>query len=284
MAGLNQLAGWRRAPCDGGMVAYSPDRATRIRIRPRVAVASSPRQLVARLIAEMYGPTARAVHAPTVRQVTCEGELAALASAELVASGRPAGCSVAIAGDEPCLCIDVVGADHRRHASELLDSVALGLGVSRQRWFVYAPPAGWLGLRRAGSTVWLHPAYPKVPARITVFDARAIAATPSERLDRFLFARMSEGFTALEPLRIEDTTSTAGLSGRLRIATGTSDGERRLLRIASVHSDDRFSYIAHLDGPDDPALEQQFRAVVASFEPLPCPTSVQEGPPEGART
>lgn len=272
MAGVSVLADWQRAPCEDGIVLSSPDGSARIRIRPRVAAPSTVRHLLDRVIAEISGAT-DARHAPPTRRITQEGELAVIASAEL--TDRRTGCTVAIVGDEPCLCIEAAGAHHRELVSILVDSVALGLGPWRRRWFEYTPPAGWFGLRRAGHSVWLHPSFPRVGARITVFDARVVAATAAERLDRFLFARMSEGFTAVEPLCIEGVTSRAGLFGRLRIAVGTLDGARRMLRIASVHTDDRFSYIANLEAPDDRAIEQQFRDVLASFSPLPRPSAGQ---------
>lgn len=247
----------------------SPDGAIRIRIRPRLASPVSPRTLVERTIDTAFGTAATVTHAPVTQLVTSEGELAALASAQVNATAHATGVSVGIVGDEPCLAIEVLGAAHREYAVLLIRSLGLGLEAIRRRWFQYAPPPGWLGTRRDRATIWLHPAYPRTPTRVTVFDARPHTDAATEQLHRFLFLRLPDGLRPLGPLEVEDVTSDHGLAGRTRRVVGTLAGADRTLRMASVHADDRFAYTATIEGQDDPAVERTFRTLIASFHGVP---------------
>lgn len=261
------LTSWARHSCRDGVVLRAPGGETWLRIRPRVVSPVTPFALVHRRIAAAFPRGASVAHAPVARMITHEGELAVLASAHVATATRTTGISVGVVGDAPCLCIEVFGAEHRAYAASLIRSLGLGLGAIRRRWFEYAPPAGWLGVRRDHATLWLHPAYPRLPGRITVFDARPHTDLATEELHRAVFLRLPDGLASIQPLEVEDVTSDHGLVGRLRRVIGSLDGHP-CVRMASVHMDDRFSYVANVDGPDEASLEQTFRTMLASFRPV----------------
>ena len=261
---VDAFDGWRRSPCAGGVVL--DDGSIRIRIRPRLGRVLHPRVVARQVLAGQ--PAGAIAFEPVEELLTTEGELAVVATARQ----GDCECSVAVAGDEPALCIDAVGEPGRARelVRSLVSAVGLALGATRRRWFRYDPPAEWFGVRRHASTVWLHPAYPRSPAIARVFDARPFCTTVVERWDRFLYLRMDDRFVAHTAPVASTFRAATGLEGRLRTVEGTRPGcAGSWVRIAAVTADDRFAYLASFEGPDHPATRTMFQQLVDSFQPVP---------------
>jgi hypothetical protein len=250
---LALLAGWTRAPRAGGAVLAGP-RAEVIEIRNGVRPIPSLRSLA--------GADAR-----IERLTTLEGEAAALAVGERSA--------IAIAvGDDCATVIRGSGGDEvARSVRELAIHTYLGLGELRRRRYVYAPPAGWLGLAQHHAARWLHPRFPPVPHTLTVFDARPAIGTASELVDALLVTSTTHGRRVEAPHPLAATRTPGGLGGayaridlRDRGAPASIPRERSIIRCHL--RDERFAYVVELAGPsasiaaDLPVLE----AVVASIE------------------
>ena len=258
---VTRIAGWRRSPCAGGVVLVAPDGEGRLRIRPREHQPRRLREIVAEVASEV--PHARLELARLERFATSEAELAALAIAKLHGADRPVHAAVAIVGDRPFACFDALGDENLcEMVRALADELGAGLGARRRRWFLYDPPTGWFGVRRGERTMWLHPAYPRVAAVATVFDARVFRNDRLEQLDRELFLRIGGTFT---PIADEDrlVENHHQLTGRLRIVHGATS-----TRAVAALADDRFAYFAHLQAPDAADLDV-FHELIASFQPLP---------------
>jgi len=261
------VTAWTRTPSEHGVVLRAGD--SWIRIRPRVYELIGVRALVDATIATLDAPSS-IVHEPPRELITDEGELAAVGGARCISHRRDLECTVAIVGAEPALCIEALGepALARDHALALTRELGLGLGGSRRRWFVYDPPADWFGVRRYGATVWLHPDHPRVPAIAHVFDARPFLAGDADRFDRFVLLSMGDDFVARGDSTVTELRSAYGVEGRQRIVEGTRRG-RELVRMAVACADDRFAYMAHFEGTNDPAVIDAVRRMFDSFRPLP---------------
>lgn len=258
---------WTRTPDDHGVVLRAGD--SWIRIRPRVHALIGVRALVDATLATLDAPSS-IVHEPQRALITGEGELAVVGGARCISRGRDLECTVAIVGAEPALCIEALGEPGlaREHALALTSELGLGLGGLRRRWFRYEPPAVWFGVRRSSATVWLHPEHPRVPAIAHVFDARPGLASDADELDRFVLLSMPEDFVARGDSTVTELPSAFGLEGRQRMVQGTRRG-RELVRLAVACADDRFTYLAHFEGANEPALIQSVRRMFESFQPLP---------------
>lgn len=256
---LSVLDGWTRSHVADGVRLVDPDGARSIRLWPRHPLVP-PRSLVRDVGAAVFGASTHLDHEAIARVVTDEGELALVASA--TARSSPRGCSVSLCGDQPCLRIDVVGADHRALAMTLARSLGLGLGRDRRRWYPYEPPRGWYGVRRGASTLWLHPHYPRVPAQITMLDARRFVIGATTRLDRWLHARPDARPAPVEHDVREDLDSVRGLRGRARTLHGAATSAS-----AVALADTRYLYLAHFTGPGTEL--STFRSVVSSVDPVP---------------
>jgi len=261
------VTAWTRTASEHGVVLRAGD--SWIRIRPRVHELIGVRALVDATLATLEAPSS-IVHEPPRELITDEGELAAVGGARCISHRRELECTVAIVGAGPALCIEALGepALARDHALALTRELGLGLGGARRRWFRYDPPAGWFGVRRYGATVWLHPDHPRVPAIAYVFDARPFLAGDAERFDQRVLLAMGENFVARGESTACELRSAHGLEGWQRILEGARGG-RELVRIAVACADDRFAYMAHFEGANDPALIETVRRMFDSFRPLP---------------
>jgi len=260
------VTSWTRTASDHGVVLRAGD--SWIRIRPRVHALIGVRALVDATLAALDAPSA-IVHEPQRELITPEGELAAVGGARCVSHGRELECTVAIVGAEPALCVEALGEPGlaREHAIALISELGLGLGESRRRWFRYDPPESWFGVRRSGATVWLHPEHPRVPAIAHVFDARPGLAGDADRFDRFVLFAMPDDFVE-SGSTITERRTAFGLEGRQRMVQGVRSG-RELVRLAVACADDRFSYLAHFEGTNDPAVIDAVCRMFDSFRPLP---------------
>jgi hypothetical protein len=263
--GIDALAGWRRERCAPGVAWTAPD-GTEVCLRVRTSWLSIARALDAvidRVIVRLGGAP-RVDREPIARLVTREGELGAIASA-VVATPRPIHVAVAIAGTDVAGCVEGLGPSPvRGRVAELIHGLGLGFGEQRRRPFVYAPPRRWIGLRRHAATSWLHPMYPRVPARMTLFDARPFVGAASERLERLLFMEATGALRDGVPEPAEDLAIAAGMPARLRRIIGA-----HAMRCAASAADDRYLYAGHYEGPAEHA--SMFLETFASLEPLPIP-------------
>ena len=236
---IEMLGTWSRSPCDNGVLLTAHDRDAWIRIRPR---------MTGRL-ADLGAPR----RATTEYLVSDHGEhIFIAATADRV---------IAVAGDDPWLCIDGHGDVHALvHAA--IRQLPTGLGRDRQRRFLYDPPRGWLGLRRDTRAIWLHPAYPRNSARLTVFDARPFRSSVADKLDRLLFVRADDELAMPHDEEVETVHAREGLEGRMRVVRGSDR-----VRVVAAFHDDSHAYYALLEAPAEHI--ETFRVLIASFLPLP---------------
>jgi hypothetical protein len=226
----------------------------RLRIRPRVARARPPIELVEESVLE-HGARIRERATP-IELTTPEGERAQIAWASLD-GGRT--CAAAVVAN--VMTIDAITDDALTLVEQLVRDLGVGLGERRHRDFVYVAPQGWSRVDHVGATEWRHHT-----STATVYRARPFTATSAERFHRELFVQLPRGFRTRQVLPIEDVTSTAGLVGRLRSESGQRRGVDAI-RMAASFGDDRFLYLAHFEGDVRDALA--FRALIATFEPIP---------------
>jgi hypothetical protein len=253
---IDELATWTCEPCIDGFAFRSPS--MHVQIRPRVHAWSRVDDLL-----DTIANTSRATRNPITQLRTREGEPAFVASAE-VADGHV---SVAIAGGEPFAHVIAIGVSSTHALTvAIVRDLALGLGSVRTRPFVYTPPPRWLGLRRERRTIWLHPAYPSIRARITMFDARPFRDTRDEQLARKLTMELHGTLQAARVSPPEDLALDAGLAARMLLVEGNLEG-REVVRCAASAADDRFMYAGHFEGPRD--VMPAFREAFASLQPLP---------------
>lgn len=248
------LRRWRRTRLPDSVILRAPDGIGQVRIRPRFDGDYSD-VLVGR---------------DRIKLVTDEGELACAAVSRL--EGRVV--VTAVAGGDPLFCIDAIGVDPSI-VVELIRRCGSGLGPHRRRMFEYTPPTGWHGIRRESESRWLHPDYPRLRSIITVFDARPMTDTPSERRDRLLYTRMDDDRaieTSQEPKSIE---SSYDLHGRIRSARAVDTDGDPLTRRAAAFCDRRYLYQASQEAPtDDFGSLRTFDTLLRSFRPLPQPTTL----------
>lgn len=248
------FATWTRECCAGGIVLVGPE-GERVRIRPHVDPPPDVRELVNEVATE-NGSRIRE-HGTPIEMRTTEGEIARIAWATL----DERMCAAAVIAET--MCIDAIAPDALAIVELLARELGVGLGERRRRSFSYDAPAAWVRTDAAFATVWRQP---ETGSIATIFLARPFTATEAERLHRDLFTRMPAGFRSRRVWPVEDVTSTAGLTGRLRIESGHRCGIEAM-RVAASFGDDRFLYLAHFEGAD---LDTEvFRALVVSFHPVP---------------
>lgn len=270
------LAGWSRRLAVGGVVLVPPDApAARglIRIHDR-----EPRRPLAAIVARL-GSGGAAGSDFTLSDgphplVTHEGEHAAFVECRLRGAAAEVQRSVGIVmGDEHFAIIDGRVDDPARFQRfhdvvlALTWSYSLGLGTNRWRPFHYQPPAGWRGLGRVRSEVWLAPSFPRRRGTITVFHARPLTASATARQHRALY---------------EDLTSEVRREGEARPAAPSRHGLTGLtadlrgddVAITNVaFEDDRYVYLLRMEADEasDVETRRAFAEVAASARPIPRP-------------
>jgi hypothetical protein len=266
------IAGWRRewtsagfdlAPRDaedGALVQVKQEQPLR-RFRAAVdASAARARRLGYRVVSE----------GPLERFATCEGEDAGQVSLTLEApDGGTAERTLAIVvGDDSCWLLEGTAARARRVVRLLAELAFLGKGELRQRRYGYQPPSGWALVPHPQCGFLLHPLYPRVPARMLIFDARPRASGAPEELDRLLAIERpapSRDADELEPV------SGASLSGHLYQRPVATSGVGPSLDLwDAVLYDERFVYRCQLEAPRDATSALvAFRALLRSISPVP---------------
>lgn len=112
---------------------------------------------------------------PPVLEITDEGEHAAIATATTPEFQHTL---AVVFGDDHYTRIDSVVRDPAQLPKfaacirELMLSTTLGLGVGRWRRFYFEPPAGWMGVARPRSSLWIAPECARQHQVMRVFDAR----------------------------------------------------------------------------------------------------------------
>jgi len=261
---LAALAGWNRRWLADGIVLAPPKRDGE-----RLSVRGNLRPL--RRFASLVGD---AGYGELERFTTVEGEYAGI-----VVVTEPAVTRVVamVVGDDSYALVEGRTPDPTRAEwfRDLVRTVArfypFGLGRLRRRRFVYRPPEGWSGVQRHGSVVWIHPDYPRVPAKITVFDARPVEGFAPGAVDRLLFVDENPFATRDAQLPQTPAEARAGFAGTVVRETGrAADGtpmavEKTLLR------DERYLYVAQLEMriADRDECAPAFAELVRSIEPLP---------------
>jgi hypothetical protein len=167
-----EVAAWRREPRAFGRVRWTPpegDTVAEILIEERARPLMSLRALVAQ----------RAPQPGTISEVkritTQEGELGALVTFD-AADGHHL--LAVIVGDDFQTIVEARATDPAQRArvrtalEEIVVHLPLALGASRPRRYWYRPPAGWSGIARGMTTIWIPPDHPNNPTILTVLPAR----------------------------------------------------------------------------------------------------------------
>lgn len=265
---IGELVTWRREPDLEGVVLVAPTADLRVRIRPRIRPWRRLVELLDAAIEDARPRTGRPIavtRSPVKRLQTSHGELAAVAHAEIIGVLASLHVSVAITGSEPLGYVDAQGPSSSRSFIERVIH-ELPIGASGSRPFEYSTPPSWVGLRRERQTIWLHPAYPRVPARITMFDAQRFGDARMQQLARRMFMELRGRLHAARISPPEDLHLDAGLAGRILVVEGVLCG-RDVARCAATAADHRYLYAAHYEGPTSGA--STFRDVFRSLRPLP---------------
>ncbi len=277
---LVDLEGWTRLFVPDGVLLIHPDPSVgRIRIAERQPIRTL-RSLVERLRHELP-PGSRFELLDGPRPIeTAEGEYAALVvgqirSGDLVLE-RDLGVAI---GDEHCTIVDgrveraASFASFRGMVEQLTVNTCLGLGALRWRRYYYDPPAGWQGLARPRSDVWLAPGHPRNPGMIHVFHARPSSTNDATVAHHLLYEMAPRGF--VREAQPEEATARSGLRGQS--ATFHADAIR-MINVA--FEDDRFLYPLRLETDHANEVENQkaFQAVADSVRPLPRPRAAAQTP------
>jgi hypothetical protein len=281
------LSEWRRFLVDGGVLLVPPEADEgRICVRER-----QPRVRLKTLVDDALAAAGALAElsAPPRPLVTIEGEAAATFSVTerhgALVCERTLGI---VFGDESFTVID--GRAERpelfAHFAQLVEALtcdlALSHGSDRARRVRYSPPAGWQGVERVRSDVWLAPDHPRAPGMIIVFRAR-----PTRLVDDAgarLQARLYEDLTVehRETGEREPLMTAQGLEGEL--AHFSRVGATHEQRVAEAVLDGGWIRFRLRLVSDSEHVERDlatFASVIESVRPLPEPRQGQPAPHYG---
>lgn len=251
------LAGWMREWTSDGLVLFPADERDQVLVRIRQEL---PLQRLRRCVDDYCAEAARLGFSdvevgPLERFSTYEGEPAGTVTIAMRSAHRQATeiTLALIAGDATCWLVEATAGMEARFASvrrttRLLAELAfLGKGELRRRRYEYRPPAGWILLPHPRGAIWLHPEYPRFPARMLVFDACPVRHGVSEQADQMVTIQN-------RLLELENGSTRPMAAGDLR-------GELRRYRVKpgapgalavweALLVDDRFVYRTELEAPD----------------------------------
>jgi hypothetical protein len=261
------VRGWTRTYSGDGVVLTVPNGSITLRpgITPLRAAAEIWRPLV---------PEGASVEGP-FGLVTSEGEYGVIVNA----IATPQQTTIAILyGEHHYVLIHGRTTDPTMFATfvevvrRLAHGQSLGLGTERRRPYLYDPPAGWTGITRPQSALWLAPDCGRERATLQLFHARPHRNTAPMIQYRHLFEQLSREFGETPPAEPKAFENGYGIHGQLVTRHGVV-GARPTSVTDAAMTDGRMLYLARLETPAEtharylPALQ----ACVASVQPLPAP-------------
>ncbi|MFN0245531.1 MAG: hypothetical protein ACKV2T_01400 [Kofleriaceae bacterium] len=261
------LRGWERTMSGDGVVFRHP-RGT-IRIRPALV----PLQSFAAIMRANI-PAGGDVQGP-IAMVNAEGEYGAMVNA--------------ISGDEQFTLVVlfaetsyslIIGHTADKEAHRLfVETVrrtaygnSLGLGSDRRRPYLYERPAGWSGVRRAFSTLWIPDDAARTRASIEVFHARPARNSVTSLQYRRVYEQLPREFGEERPSEPVSAENRHGIQSQLVTFSGVVGGEPTKVTDAAL-ADGRMLYLVRLSSraaPHDtyfPVLQQ----IARSVRPLAAP-------------
>jgi hypothetical protein len=260
------LAGTHRWLSGGDSVFELPEgpAAGHVRVHAR-----TPLRPLHAIVAEIFQQTPGARLIAPRGLTTAEGEYAAVFGVATATQERAVGFVV---GDEHMSVIDGVArlperfALVRRAVVEAARATCLGLGADRRRWYFYAPPPGWTGIRRAHATEWLPPDVGASRATLTVLDARPARPTRAELAHRRTFDGLPAYLADVPPSPPVPVVAGGGARGEIVVRAAAP-----LARADATVRDGRWLYELRLACRADDV--ERFRPAIelaaASVRPLP---------------
>ena len=234
------LGGWKRTFSGGGVVLDRDN--GKIRIQPGLA----PLQPFAEIMRTNIPPGGE-VQGP-VAMINAEGEYGAMVNA---IKGDEQITLVALFGDQTYSVIVGRTTDPGAHRTyvETVRRVAyghsLGLGSDRRRPYLYERPAGWSGVRRPYSTLWIAPDAAQSRAVIEVFHARPARNSIGSLQYRRVFEQLPREFGEERPTEPISVDNRHGIQNQVISFTGVVQNERMKVTDAAL-ADGRTLYLARL--------------------------------------
>lgn len=262
---LAQIGEWQRRWLHDGVLLVGPEGAAGERLRIRT------HQRPLRPFHQLLGEAAVGTFE---RFTTLEGEYAGLVDTR---QGDETTVSAMIVGDDSHTLI--VGTTPRAERAEwirdLVRTVArffpLGLGHPRRRRYYYKPPPDWQPVAREGCVVWLNPEFPRVAARLTMFDARPLRWFAPGAVDRFLF--IDENPFASKDPPLPPIAVAGAIAGTAQRMTGRAADGTPLAMMKVLAQDANYAYIVQLESRLDEfdSCVATVEDVLGSIEPVPMP-------------
>jgi hypothetical protein len=251
------LAAWPREPlANGGVVLTSPrgPAIASLCVRPGIAPVRPLRTIIRELAAAAPALRAARQIAPFERFTTDGGEHAAVVELEARVGSTTLRWVIAVVVlDDELVVIEGtgLGPEVAHWTRQLARVLAVGASWLRARRFVYTPPRGWIGARRALATCWLAPSFPRDPAWLVVCDAVPRGGAIERTLELMWPAPA-------------DATTTPIERGPLR---GTRADASAVTTVVVADTAFRYRVQLHAGAQHEAVLE----AVLASIEPCPPP-------------
>lgn len=265
--------GWRTENTIGSVVVASPDSATQVRYRMRVAPLRRFADVVDEALASLREWSTTQI-APRERIVTHEGEHAMGVALEGSWLGTAARRFIGVVyGDDYQNVLDVVslGADAADVIPQtLLHGASLQLGARKRRYF-YDRPAGWHGHATGLVTHWFPSQFPARSSTIIVYPANPTHEEPHAVFEAVVAHQQRVGAEIREvssPAPITGRHELEGLHWRLTCAPGGGPPVHRDLVVFVRHS---LTYALQLDSmrASDDDARATFLGLAHSVEPVP---------------
>jgi hypothetical protein len=171
------------------------------------------------------------------------------------------------------------GADaFRAHVREIVLRTSLGIGEPRRRRFGHARPPGYQAVPRTFETDWYPVEYPRDYAKLTVYHAKPLAASPTAAFARMLTEDLPAELQIDAPTAARALKTPAGLTGELFSLSARLAGGPRRHHDLAVLVDTRYVYLVRLESDDERLAQhrQAHAALVDSVVPLPIPPPLGE--------
>lgn len=271
-------ANWTQHFGEHLITAYPPQGGGRYRYHERLRPASDFTTVVERLLRE--DPAFRVTTIGEASKiVTEEGEYGAWVKIEGLRESSPAQRFIGVVFTEDFVAvldtlviISALFDEFARRSFEFLRSASFGLGP-RRRLFLYSPPPDWQALPSGLVANFYPPDYPANRTNLIVLPATPTTQSIEEIIESRL-ASLSAGLQ-LEDCFREPFHSATRYSGVYLRVSGRPEGKNDLVyRDATIFVIDKYVYMMRLESMSLEGLldmRELFRAVSASFRPLPQP-------------
>lgn len=271
-------ANWTQHFGEHLVTAYPPKGGGRFRYFERLRPAFDFASIVEKLISEDAAFRVTTI-GETSKIVTEEGEYGAWVKIEGLRDHAPAQRFIGVVFTEDfaavldtLVIIPALFDEFARRSFEFLRSASFGLG-KRRRLFLYSPPPDWQALPSGLTANFYPPDYPANRTNLVVLPATP-TTQPLEEVIETRLAALSAGLS-VEDSSSETFHSATRHSGVYLRLSGRPEGKNELVyRDATLFVIDGYVYMMRLESMSLEGLmnmRELFRAVSASFRPLPQP-------------